>query len=441
MQTAKNGSKGNGAKTNAKVESGPRFIGEHAKDLPLNRYKPNDWNPNKMSKRKREAFRRVLAERGWSRSQAIFVWATDEKGEKQNIIIDGEHRWDEAQKAGFTKGPVVEMHGITRKQAAEWTLILDKNRGEFEEHALARVLEEEIGGLANFDEGISLGFHDDELRDLQKLLRSAETNGPNLGEQEEKAPPAPPKNPVTKDGDLWKLGPHRLYCGDTFDEAARKACLGSSVTDCVVTDPPYAIYGSSTGIGADIADDLMVRPFFEKLFAIIYERLKEFGHAYVCCDWRTWSAIWESCKRAQITGKNCLVWDKGSSGLGSNYANTHEFVGFFAKLPPPTAMKSTTKRGQRMVHKPNMLRHNRVSGDERKHNAAKPIRMLHELIENSTDKGELVVDFFGGSGSTLLAADQCGRIASLFEIKPGWCDVIVQRWEEATGGKASRSSP
>ena len=81
----------------------------------------------------------------------------------------------------------------------------------------------------------------------------------------------------------------------------------------------------------------------------------------------------------------------------------------------------------------------RVGVDERQHNAAKPVAMLKHFIELSTDKGEIVADFFGGSGSTLIAAEQSGRAARVFEIKPGWCDVIVERWQEATGQKAKRT--
>ena len=283
--------------------------------------------------------------------------------------------------------------------------------------------------------------------------QSEETSEPEEAREEasEEAPPepvadeidnvpAPPKKARVKEGDVWKLGDHVLVCGDSFlPESLELAGIEAGDVDLVVTDPPYAIYGSSTGIGADIADDKMVRPFFEQLFKLVAQVLKEFGHSYFCTDWRSWAAMWEAAKRAGLSVKNGLVWDKGGGGLGSNYANCHELVAFVMKLPPATAMKSTTKRGIRSVHDSNILRYSRVTGDERQHNAAKPVAMMERLVNNSSDEGALVVDFFGGSGSTLLACERTKRRCAIFEIEPKYCDVILSRWEALTGKEAVRS--
>lgn len=253
--------------------------------------------------------------------------------------------------------------------------------------------------------------------------------------------PHPPPTPRCGPGDLWILGEHRLLCGDSFLEEDRARLLQGETVDLIVTDPPYAIYGSSTGIGADIADDKMVRPFFERLFSFCREVIREFGHVYACCDWRSWAAIWEGARRAQLSAKNCLVWDKGGGGLGSSYAMAYELVGFFARLPKQTAMKSTTKTGQRTVHAPNILRYPRVTGDEREHNAAKPVAMIEELIDNSSEEGEIVADWFGGSGTTLIAAEKRRRRARVMEMEPRCCDVIIRRWERVTGHQAVKAPP
>lgn len=250
--------------------------------------------------------------------------------------------------------------------------------------------------------------------------------------------PAPPPAPITKLGEVWQLGEHVLICGDSFDAKIRDRVLRDKPIDLVVTDPPYAMYGSSTGIGSDIADDKMVRPFFEQMFRLIEFHTKEFAHAYVCCDWRSWAAITESARKTQMVAKNVLVWDKGNSGLGSMYAMTHEFIGFFAHQSKQTGLRSTTKKGHRTVLGPNVIRHNRVQGEERQHNAAKPVEMFKGFINNSSDEKQLVVDFFAGSGTTLIACEYTKRRAIVFEIEPACCDIIIARWEKLVSRKAVR---
>ncbi len=277
-----------------------------------------------------------------------------------------------------------------------------------------------------------LGFSGKELG--KRLARNeAVTNREETFKESKK-----PKNPKTKMGDLYKMGDHFLLCADTFGADTLPKLLGDEVgkVQAVITDPPFAIYGSSTGIGADIADDSMVRPFFEKVASRCFEVLEFFGHAYICCDWRSYPSVWEGAKYGSLSPKNLLVWDKGNSGLGSSYSNAYELAGFFAKLPPATAMKSTQVRGQRQIHRSNIFRHNRVSGAERNHNAAKPVEWIEDMLGNSTDEGGIVVDFFAGGGPIFIAAEKQKRKARATEKDPGWCDVIVARWEAFTGKRA-----
>jgi hypothetical protein len=249
--------------------------------------------------------------------------------------------------------------------------------------------------------------------------------------------PAAPKTPISKVGDVWKCGQHFVVCGDSFDEKVRALVLKKKLVDCVVTDPPFAIYGSSSGIGKDIADDKMVMPFFDQTAMIIATHLKEFGHAYVCCDWRSWSALWGAVRHHQLAGKNMIVWDKGNQGMGAMYQQCHELAMFLARVPPPKAMVTTTKHGHRTIHgKANVMRINRPTGEDRQHNAAKPVELFRYFIENSTDEGDTVVDFFCGSGTTLIAAEQTNRKSISFDLEPVEVDKTVLRWEAATERKA-----
>lgn len=309
-------------------------------------------------------------------------------------------------------------------------------------------------------------FGDQELREI---LAGLEPDRPKAADVPAPPTPAPPREPSSRKGEVYQLGPHRLCCGDTtnLDDLAR--LMDGRQADAVVTDPPYAIYGSSSGLGADVADDKVIRPFFRDVLAGARAVARPFAQVYVCCDWRSWSAWWEAAQRVKLHPSNLLVWDKGNAGLGSQWANGYELIGFWTNKPEQTKMFRSLETGTRLVLRPNVLRafspndcddgparrdlvdpellaqpeaaslegledrrslltYGRVHGAERVHNAAKPIALLSELIDASTDPGGLVVDLFGGGGSTLMAATRTDRVAYLMEIDPVWCDVIRHRW-------------
>jgi DNA modification methylase len=273
--------------------------------------------------------------------------------------------------------------------------------------------------------------------DVDKILRdmAKDAGGPQPDEQEggELAGPL-----YVKEGELWVLGDHRVLVGDSTKPEDVKRLLDGQQADAVITDPPYAIYGSSSGIGSDIADDKMVRPFFEAVGRLCRENVKTFGHVYLCTDWRSWAALWEGVKRAELQPKGCIVWDKGNGGMGSMWANCYELVGFFVNTPKQKTMKSGAPRGQRQAFKPNIQRFPRVAGDEREFNAQKPVGLMRELVDAATDKGELVVDFFCGSGSTLIACEQTGRRCFTMELEPKHAQITIERWKRLTGKQPVR---
>lgn len=349
----------------------------------------------------------------------------DESGQ----LIAGHGRLEAAKVEGLTHVPAIEVAGLTASDKR--ALLIADNQLALNAAWDVELLGVELASLEGegFDTDL-LGFSDEQLAELIAPGTRGNTD-PDV------VPPLP-KEPTAQPGELYALGRHRLLCGDSFNAEDRKRLLDGTLVDLVLTDPPYAIYGSSSGIGSDIADDKMVRPFFEKLGRVCLESVREFAHIYVHCDWRSYATLWDGFKVARLSPKNCIVWDKGGAGLGSSYANTHEFVAFFARLPKQKAMTSGAKRGQRMVHHANIYRVNRVRGDERQHNAAKPVELLVSLIENSTDAGGLVLDLFNGSGSTLLACEKAGRSCFAMEMEARYIDVTIDRWQQFTGQKAER---
>jgi len=227
-------------------------------------------------------------------------------------------------------------------------------------------------------------------------------------------------------GDLFEIGPHRLLCGDSTDSDTVARLMDDKVADCVFTDPPYALFGNSTGV-ADVADDKMVRPFFRTILKNYKDITKPYGHIYVCCDWHSAFVIEAMSREVELKAKNLCIWDKGDGGVGAMYQQCYEMIWFFDNSPKNKTTSRTVKAGVRTVNgKPNIWRHHRVTTD-RIHNAQKPVDMVESAIQNSSDRNDLVVDLFGGSGTTMVASNNASRKCFMMEMEPKYCQVIVDR--------------
>jgi DNA modification methylase len=398
--------------------------------VPFSKLRPAPWNPRTISDPRFKALVKSLkADPALLKVRPVLA---DETGE----VYAGNMRLRAAEQLGadwrreaYGEDGVPAVLEPISDEAKRARAVRDNvSGGEWHEQELAEL----IYGLSGKVDLEALAMPPQEV---QNLIRTVANSGPEKGN----AIPELPEKPDTMAGDLYLLGQHRLLCGDTTVDADVVRLMGDDLAAMVLTDPPYAIYGSSTGVSSDVADDKMVRPFFEALLRVAVERVDWFGHVYVHCDWRSWPALWDSARRVRMLDpKNLLVWDKGGSGLGSNYANTYELIGFFAKIAEGGTMRLSRPTGQRAVLAPNLLRHSRPEGAERMHNAAKPVVLLQDLVRNSSDVSDIVLDLFAGSGSTLIAAHREQRRAYLMEIDPRWCDVIVARYRAAGGGKVTR---
>jgi hypothetical protein len=354
------------------------------------------------------------------------------------VVIAGNARLRAALDLGWSRVPVVVVDDDAATAGA--FAVADNRTAELAGWDAARLgaLWED---LRDEDLRVVTGFSDAQVAALvAEAAGVASADGEPAAAQPEPPTPPPPRRSVTRPGDLWALDDHRLLCGDSFDAATRTSALAGRRADAAFCDPPYAIYGSSSGVSAEVADDKMVAPFFRALGEALVASLRDFAQAYVCCDWRSYPTLWDGL-RGQLEPRNLIVWWKGGGGLGSNWANTYELLAFFARMPKSPTMRSSVKRGQRPIHAPNLLRHARPSGTDRLHNAAKPVALIAEVLEHATRAGELVVDLFGGSGSVLVACSRMNRrTCATIEKDPRWCDVIVERWQGATGRKARRES-
>ena len=347
-----------------------------------------------------------------------------------NEIIAGHGRVLASKKMGIKEVPCLRLSHLSEKQKKAYVIAdnqLATNAG-WDESILAL----EIGELSDDDFDISLlGFSDVELNGF--LLKEFE------GLTDEDEVPEPPKEPITKLGDVWQIGNHRLMCGDsTMVDNLDKLCPEQA--DMIFTDPPYGMaYGGgraegSTKKGAlvkahgmikndDLKDDDLINLVKDSLIATLLKTKKGCA-TYICFTWRTYSEFNKAIEEAGIKIKNCIVWDKKSIGLGqSNYRPQHEFIFYSGE-------KWYGDKAQSDV-----WYMSRGGTGKYVHPTQKPVELIIKAINNSSKNEDVVIDCFGGSGSTVIACEKTNRKARVMELDPKYCDVIIKRWENFTGGK------
>ena len=254
-------------------------------------------------------------------------------------------------------------------------------------------------------------------------------------------------------GDLWVLGEHKLLCGDARDSAAYSTLLGEERARMVFTDPPYnvPIEGHVGGLGSvkhrefAMASGEMSEAEFEAFLTTIFERMAGFSvdgaiH-FICMDWRHMGEVLAAGKRTYSALKNLCVWNKNNGGMGSLYRSKHELV-FVYKVGTDSHV-NTVELGRSGRYRTNVwdyagvntLRPGR-SEELEMHPTVKPTALVIDAIKDCSRRGDIVLDPFSGSGTTIMAAQKCRRRARVIEIDPIYVDVAVRRWQIFTGGAA-----
>ena len=345
-----------------------------------------------------------------------FGWTNPVLINGEDGILAGHARVLAAIKLSITDIPCIDLSHLTESQQRAY-VIADNKLAENAGWDLT-VLETEFESL--IEDGFELdftGFDQDEREKVHKQVEKAKHDALD-GQQGEDDFGTVPMNPITRPGDVWHLGPHRLICGDSLAADTLQVLVGDEQVHMVLTDPPTL----------DLENDKLMRPFFEHALSAAKRYLPWFGHAYLCCNWHSWPTVWDVCKSVQtIEAKNLIVWDKGDTSLGPNYGDAFELIAYFSKLPDRTIMDNKSS-GERAIHKPNVMRHSRPTGEDREHNAAKPVALFRDLIYNSSGPGDVILEPFCGSGTTIIAADQTDRICLAVDIEPKWCDVTIGRF-------------
>ena len=401
-----------------------------AKRSAYNGITPDLKNANKGTERGRYMVEASLRETGAGRSILL---------DRDGRIIAGNKTFEAASDIGLPVR-VVETDGRELVAVKRTDLDLSDDTGTARKLAYYDNRASEIGLewspeqlLADIGAGLDLSamFRQDELDELLADL-TPKTEGdtaPQVDRAEELR-----RQWGTAAGQMWQLGEHRLICGDCTDQATVARVMGGDDgIDLIVTDPPFAITGSATG-AEDMSGVDIMRPFYRLWIGHFASLLHLFGHAYICCDFRSWSMI-DGAANGALYLKNCIVWYKGGGGLGSMYQNCHELV-WFGVRQERRRIKSN-KTGQRTITgQPNVWQYTpptyQNGPDAPLHTANKPLEMFVRMIENSSDPGDIVAEPFSGSGTTIIACENLGRRCRAVEISAAYCAVALQRWADHT---------
>ena len=365
------------------------------------------------------------------------------------VIASGAARVAAAGIAGLTDVPVIRIDHLTDEQArlfaiadnklaegASWDL--DALRIEFGEITLAAPeIDLDSSGFSIGERDVLVGRHrTDELADLD--------DAPEVGEN------APP---VSRLGDVWRLGRHRLVCGDARDATVLASAVGGQPVRTVLSDLPYnvKIAGNVSGLGETKHGEFVMASgemtkgqfgdFLVGAIGATQPHMVDGGLAYLFMDWRHIDDLICAAARCDLAYLNLLVWAKTNAGMGSHYRSAHELIGLFKHGEGKHT--NTVQLGQHGRNRTNVLHYPGVNtfakGREaalKLHPTVKPVALIADLILDSSAPGELILDPFGGSGSTLIAAEKTDRTAALVEISPAYVDVTIRRFEMATGEAA-----
>ena len=356
-----------------------------------------------------------------------FGWTNPILVDGDNGLIAGHGRLLAARKLGMDEVPVIELAHLSETQKK--ALIIADNKlalnSDWDNELLTIELQELLGEEYDLE---LLGFDKDELDALLNVVEGTD------GLTDEDAVPDVPEEPKTKPGDIYILGNHRLMCGDSTSIDAVEKLIDGQLVDILVTYPPYNVaYEGKTKDALTIKNDSMgdeqFRQFLRDAFVAADTAMKPGAVFYI---WHADSEGYNfrgACHDAGWKVRQCLIWAKDSMVMGrQDYHWKHEPCLYGWK--DGAAHLWAADRKQTTIIECKRPKRNDI------HPTMKPVELMEYQILNNTKGADIVLDLFGGSGSTMIAAEKLGRKARLMELDPKYCDVIVKRWEEFTGKQA-----
>ena len=370
--------------------------------------------------------------------------------------IAGHCRLASCHALGLAEVPTLCLDHLSRAQARAF-MIADNRLTEiasWDDRLLAQQLKDL--SLAGLDFSLEVtGF---EMAEIDLRIESLE-HPPEADDDPADALPGLLANPpFSKIGDLWTLGNHRVLCGSALDAAAFAALMGDERAATIFTDTPYnvPIDGHASGLGAilhrpfPMASGEMTKTEFTGFLGQAFRNLAAFSvdgslH-YVCMDWRHLEELLAAGREAYSELKNLCVWVKDNGGMGSLYRSQHELV--FVFKHGRSGHRNNVQLGQFGRNRSNVWRYPGANSFARGgqegnllalHPTVKPVAMVADAILDCSARGEVVLDAFLGSGTTLIAAERTGRRCYGMELDPVYVDTIIRRWQRLTGGTARRA--
>ena len=367
-------------------------------------------------------------------------------------IIAGHRRVSAAKLLGLATVPTLRLSHLSAAERRAY--VIADNKLALSAGWDSEILAIELQGLIDLDFDVELtGFS---LAEIDFVLDEARESSATPSGPDDVVPPMPGVA-ATQRGDVWLLGRHRLVCGDARDANDYAALLGNERADLVFTDPPYnvAIGGHVCGSGSVRHDEFAMASgamseaafttFLTDTLGPMARSCRDGAIAYVCMDWRHMRELLAAGHAVFSELKNLCVWNKTNGGMGTFYRSKHELV-FVWKVGTAPHVNSFGL-GETGRYRTNVWDYAGISsiGKARReelamHPTVKPVALVADAIRDCSKRGDIVLDAFGGSGSTLIAAEKTGRSARLIEYEPGYCDVIVERWQRLTGKRATLAS-
>lgn len=326
-------------------------------------------------------------------------------------VIAGHGRLAAAKVLGLKEVPTISLSHLTPLQVRAYVLADNKlamNAGWDDEMLALELKDIEMEG---FDVSLA-GFDEAEMSSL--LADNTEE-----GLTDEDAAPESEAKAISRPGDVWICGRHRVMCGDSTSIDAINTLMNGNQVDLVFTDPPYNVaFNGRSGKHDVIKNDDLNEDEFDQFIGEVLQTIKSVNPSayYIWCNWRFYATL-----QRELEYKSCIVWAKNVFGMGTNYRHQHEFCLFNGEIDSEIKNESdlwSVKKDTNYIHP-----------------TQKPVELSERALRNHKT-AQHILDLFGGSGSTLIGCERMNRIGHLMELDPKYVDVIVKRWQDYTGKKA-----
>lgn len=403
--------------------------------LAITDLKPNPRNARVHSKKQLHQIAASIREFGFNNPVLI---------DKDGQIIAGHGRVEAAKTCGLETVPVLRLEHLTAEQKRAFALA--DNRIALNSGWDVEMLKLDLKELSELDLNFDLEITGFETAEIDSII-----DGPSVPTRHDRSDTVPDMEPiaVSRPGDLWLLGDHRLLCADACDKAAYVELMEDEKARLVFTDPPYnvPIDGHVGGLGAvkhrefAMASGEMTSPQFQSFLNSIFRNMASVSvdgaiH-FICMDWRHINEMMGAAQGVYSSLKNLCVWNKNNGGMGSFYRSKHELVFVYKVGNEPHV--NTVELGKSGRYRTNVWDYAGVNtwrrgrdADLEMHPTVKPTALVLDAIKDCSRRGEVVLDPCAGSGTTIIAAQKSRRRAYAIELDPIYVDVAIRRWEMFT---------